>query len=99
MTRDEAKKLLPVIQAYADGKDVQAQRSDGKWIDIPARDGPMFNPGLEYRIKREPFECWFVLNSSGVSAGWYESEEEAKIRICTGASPPYTIHHMREVIE
>ena len=63
MTREEAKQLLPVIQAFAEGKDIQ-YIEEGKWFDIT---GPYFNlPANTYRIKPEskyrPFksqeECW-----------------------------------------
>ena len=53
MTRENAKKLLPIIAAYAEGKVIQMKfaRAD-KWKDInePTFD---FAPG-HYRIKPEP---------------------------------------------
>ena len=70
MTREEAKALLPIIQAYAEGKTIQTKiktDSTGRteaWVDVinPDLDG---NPGC-FRIKPEskyrPFknteECW-----------------------------------------
>ena len=33
MTREEAKELLPIIQAFAEGKTIQYEASDG-WIDL-----------------------------------------------------------------
>ena len=63
MTREEAKKILPIIRAYAEGKTIQYQER-GKWYDIT---GPCFSlPVNTYRIKPEqnyrPFrsreECW-----------------------------------------
>ena len=35
MTREEAKNLLPIIQAFAEGKTIQYEASDG-WIDLDA---------------------------------------------------------------
>ena len=65
MTREEAKMLLPIIQAYAEGKTVQSFNNvDYEWDDLF---DPMFggDPSL-YRIKPEPEyrpfkdieECW-----------------------------------------
>ena len=63
MTREETKKLLPIIQAYAEGKAIEYS-SDGKcWIEARY---PSWNPYLIYRIKPEPKyrpfqnaeECW-----------------------------------------
>lgn len=63
MNRKEAKILMPVIQAFADGKDVETKTSSG-WISI---ENMSFagNPD-SYRIKPEPKyrpfanaeECW-----------------------------------------
>lgn len=64
MTRKEAKKLLPIIQAYAEGKTVQYFSAGGRrWVDC---NDPLFSKDVKYRIKPEskyrPFksqeECW-----------------------------------------
>lgn len=65
MTREEAKKLLPIIQAYAEGKTIQVKTIDGIWYDD--EDILRFDSGPQnYRIKSEPKyrpfnnteECW-----------------------------------------
>ena len=65
MTREEAKKLLPIIQAYAEGKKIEICDNRG-WKDLVV-DSPNFDckPSC-YRIKPEPKyrpfksqeECW-----------------------------------------
>ena len=53
MTREEAKELLPIIQAFAEGKVIQFKSSiTNEWRDF---NEPAFN-GLpdNYRIKPEP---------------------------------------------
>ena len=67
MTREEAKELLPIIQAFAEGKDIQIRNiTDDGWDDIN-NDSMSFCAKAEaYRIKPEsmyrPFktqeECW-----------------------------------------
>ena len=67
MTREEAKKLLPIIQAFAEGKDIQIRNiTDDGWDDIN-NDRMSFCAKAEaYRIKPEPKyrpfenqeECW-----------------------------------------
>ena len=65
MTREEAKELLPIIKAFAEGKVIQCKNCiTNEWRDF---DEPAFN-GLpdNYRIKPEPKyrpfetkeECW-----------------------------------------
>ena len=62
MTREEAKELLPIIQAFAEGKTIQVWAND-TWKD---ENYPFFGPLCQYRIKPEPKyrafktqeECW-----------------------------------------
>lgn len=68
MTREEAKELLPVIQAFAEGKTIQVKVTDNRWYDWKDKTDELnFNSGPQnYRIKPEskyrPFksqeECW-----------------------------------------
>lgn len=65
MNRNNAKQLLPIIQAYAEGKVIQINRPFSGWVDC---DEPLFNGDQSsYRIKPEPKyrpfydnaeECW-----------------------------------------
>ena len=63
MTREETKRLLPIIQAYADGKNIQYLNKDFIWDDF---EDQTFFGGVSYRIKPEPKyrpfktteECW-----------------------------------------
>ena len=63
MTREQAKELLPIIQAWAEGKNIQFLR-DGEWHDINQADVTCYPD--KYRIKPEPKyrpfktkeECW-----------------------------------------
>ena len=53
MTREEAKELLPIIQAWAEGKSIQYQTDSKSWSDITKDLYPCNHPSL-YRIKPEP---------------------------------------------
>ena len=64
MTREEAKELLPFIQAFAEGKTIEVLHPNGGWTES---DKVYFNlPSNHYHIKKEskyrPFksqeECW-----------------------------------------
>ena len=63
MTREEAIELLPIIQAFAEGKTIQFLIG-GKWTDIYETD--FYQSSDKYRIKPEPEyrpfktqeECW-----------------------------------------
>ena len=63
MTREQAKELLPIIQAWAEGKNIQFL-SDGEWHDINQADFTCYPD--KYRIKPDPKyrpfktqeECW-----------------------------------------
>lgn len=69
MNRNQAKKILPIIQALADGRTVQFAATDKEWVDLDSDDGGVFletliNNPQSYRIKPNyrPFknaeECW-----------------------------------------
>ena len=56
MTREQVKSILPILQAYADGKEIQAQGKNGvgvsNWVDIS--DCHDFSTILfNYRVKPE----------------------------------------------
>lgn len=68
MTREEAKELLPIIQAFAEGKTIQVKVTDNRWYDWKNKTDELnFESGHQnYRIKSEPKyrpfktqeECW-----------------------------------------
>lgn len=68
MNRQEAKELLPIIQAFAEGKTIQVKASDGLWYGREGENCEFnFNADPQvYRIKSEPKyrpfkdaeECW-----------------------------------------
>ena len=63
MTREEARDLLPIITAYAEGKPLEYFSENGIWEDCNA---PAFCENVKYRIKpkteyrpfENPQECW-----------------------------------------
>ena len=83
MTREEAKELLPIIKAFAEGKEIQYRNSFNEWIDIKKNEGLSFiKTPLDYRIKPEskyrPFktqeECWSeMLKHQPI--GWVRSKK------------------------
>lgn len=55
MKRQQAKELLPIISAFAEGKTIQYYYGDADWVDIDPDGAADFsdNPS-KYRIKPEP---------------------------------------------
>lgn len=56
MNRQQAKELLPVIQAFAEGKTIQLKSSDGLWYNREGEECEInFNEDPQkYRINQEP---------------------------------------------
>ena len=87
MTREEAKELLPIIQAWAEGKNIQFL-SDGEWHDINQADFTCYPD--KYRIKPEPKyrpfknqeECWKEMLKHQ-PFGWLKSKKDGRYR-CIG---------------
>lgn len=65
MNRQRAKELLPIIQAFAEGKTIESRYIKATKLFSENRN-PSFNDDFEYRIKPEPKyrpfanreECW-----------------------------------------
>lgn len=85
MTREQAKELLPIIQAYAEGKVIQ-YRHKGRvaWYDL---DSGQFNCDMySYRIKPEPKfrpfrnteECWQEMQKHQ-PFGWVKSKRSERL--------------------
>ena len=79
MTREEAKELLPIIHAFAEGKIIEFREFDGEWKEAHT---PTWSSRLIYRIKQElkyrPFntqdECWNeILKHKPI--GWIKNKE------------------------
>ena len=80
MNRNQAKALLPIIQAYAEGKTIESRCIKGDkslWYDD---EDLSFDDDLEYRIKPEPKfrpfndaeECWQEMQKHQ-PFGWVKS--------------------------
>ena len=65
MIREEIKELLPIMQAFAEGKSIQMRTKNRPWFDV-LDDKLEIDKIFEYRIKPEPKyrpfktkeECW-----------------------------------------
>ena len=66
MTREEVREMLPVLQAFAEGKTIESRCIKGDKSLFYDDEDPSFDNDFEYRIKQEqkyrPFkdaeECW-----------------------------------------
>ena len=63
MNRERAKELLPIIQAFGEGEDVQSMHFNVEdWKDDS---DPKFEyDHLEFRIKPKPVEAWAIVNKA-----------------------------------
>ena len=74
MTREQAKELMPIIQAFVEGKTIEYRGLGGEW---KAAHTPTWSSHLFYRIKPEPKyrpfrsreECWQEMNNHS-DFGW-----------------------------
>ena len=86
MDREQAKELLPIIQAFAEGKIIQSRRINGMWIDLEMKTAlniiSLIDEPQKYRIKPEPKyrpfknkeECWQEMLKHK-PFGWIEDKE------------------------
>lgn len=87
MNRKEAKKLLPVIQAFADGKDVETKTGSG-WISIENMsfagnsDGYRIKPEPKYRPFANAEECWQEMQKHR-PFGWLKDKNDGHLTLIT----------------
>ena len=87
MTRKEAKEMLPIIQAYAEGKTIQFL-DVGKWLDVCETDfyqSPgkyRIKPEQKYRTFKTQEECWNEMLKHQ-PFGWLKSKKDGRLR-CIG---------------
>ena len=87
MTREEVKELLPVMQAFAEGKTIEYSNQDKQWFKT---DYPIWENNCKYRIKPEPKykpfdtkeECWNEMLKHQ-PFGYLTDKEENNIIIIT----------------
>ena len=87
MTREEAKELLPIMQAFAEGKTIEYRESGGEW---KVAHTPTWSSCLFYRIKPEPKyrpfktkeECWNEMQKHQ-PFGWLKSKKNGSF-CCIG---------------
>ena len=87
MTREEAKELLPIMQAFAEGKTIEYRESGGAW---KVAHTPTWSSCLFYRIKPEPKyrpfktkeECWNEMLKHQ-PFGWLKSKKNGSF-CCIG---------------
>lgn len=86
MNRQEAKELLPIIQAFAEGKTIEFKSAFGNWTDC---NEVLFNyPPKDYRIKPEPTyrpfknkeECWEEMQKHQ-PFGWVKYKENIILHV------------------
>ena len=86
MNRDRAKKLLPIMQAFAEGKDIQYHDHKDGWVT----DDPEFHEDLEYRIKPEPEVIYFNKKKLGERFSYgYHNEIRARMDAQAGYDYEY----------
>ena len=87
MTKEEAKELLPIIQAYAEGKKIQYRNYSDEWIDVKENERLSFTRlPSDYRIKPEPKfrpfksqeECWQEMHKHP-DFGWVAAQDSKVI--------------------
>ena len=90
MTREQAKELLPIIQAFAAGKQIQDSIDCVRWFDTDEINLEYEGQKIKHRIKPEPKyrpfktqeECWNEMMKHQ-PFGWLKSKKSGSFR-CIG---------------
>lgn len=89
MTREKVKELLPVLEAYANGKTIQYCNQEYHWEDVKPDEHLDFGGDvINYRIKSEPKyrpfnnskECWEEMQKHQ-PFGWVKYKNEDRYMV------------------
>lgn len=98
MTRERAKELLPVIEAYAKGEVIECRDkykgTNEKWQLVIES---TFHDDVQYRIQPKPLEKWLLICGENEQISVHGSEEGAKAQSIYAGNSVKRIVHMREV--
>ena len=87
MTREQVKELLPIIQAYAEGKTIEYSYDGEHW---ERNDAPVWDCDVMFRIKPQPKyrpfknqeECWEEMHKHS-DFGWVKCKDsKSQYHIC-----------------
>ena len=77
-TRERVKELLPIIQAFAEGKTVEFLNNEGEWVDSEylefSRERSRYRIKPEYRPFESQEECWSEMQEHA-NFGWLRRNE------------------------
>ena len=96
MNREQAKELLPIIQAFAEGKTIQVKASDGLWYDREGENCELnFNadpqvycikPSPKYRPFANAEECWQEMQKHQ-PFGWIRNKKTKEYELLQRVAP------------
>ena len=99
MNRVETKKAIAVMQAYVDGKQIEAAQENYTSTLQEGCDSPLWDwSSYSYRVKPEPIECWVNVLDGEICSTVYMTKEEAD-EMRPKMSDGWTTRKFREVIE
>lgn len=83
MDRNQAKELLPILQAFAEGKEIESRVKD-KWyrvLEICNETNPQdyrIKPEPKYRPFKDAEECWNEMQKHQ-PFGWVKDKEDGRL--------------------
>lgn len=87
MTREDIKAMLPVLQAFAEGKEIESRVKD-KWyrvLEICNETNPQdyrIKPEPKYRPFKDADECWQEMLKH-LPFGWVKDKEDGRLILIT----------------
>ena len=83
MTREEAKELLPIIQAFAEGKKIETRYDIYDWTEtevlhLESKNEYRIKPEIKYRPFKTQEECWDEMLKHQ-PFGWVKSKKSERL--------------------
>ena len=94
MTREQVKELLPIIQAFAEGKTVEFLDNEGVWVDSEylefSRERSRYRIKPEYRPFESQEECWSEMQEH-TNFGWLRRNDTGAIVHISAVFPDFIL--------
>jgi len=97
MTREQTKELMPIIQAFAEGKTIQIRDAGGTWWDVMDSGASFSQPVDAYRVKPEPRE-WIIFTDGETiyHKGQFDCDDP---KVMYGANTALKAIRVREILD
>ena len=90
MNKNNAAQYIPLVQALADGKEIEVRSADGMWDTVRHGEVVFSLDPERYRVKPEPRKFYLAISRTG-HVFFGRDNKEAALKVAQQLTPPLEI--------